>query len=177
VRQLLLAALGCNIAWGVIDAVMYVMNCMTERAEKARLIEAVQHAPDANTALEIVRGEIEPRFEALAGGADREALCRAIVEYLSQVDAVPTSMTRNDLYGAAACFWLVVVSCLPATIPFLLFDEPIRALRVSNFLLIAMLFVVGHKWAQYVHTSRLIAGVVMVAIGLSLVGIAILLGG
>src|SRR5262249_8437116 len=53
-RQMLFAALGCNIAWGIIDAVMYVMNCMTERAEKARLIEAVQSAPDDRAALAFI---------------------------------------------------------------------------------------------------------------------------
>ena len=82
VRQLLLAALGCNIAWGIIDAIMYVMNCMTARAEKARLIEAIRHAPDARAALDIVRSDIEPRFETLTGPEHREALCRSILEYL-----------------------------------------------------------------------------------------------
>jgi hypothetical protein len=177
VRELLLAALGCNIAWGIIDAVMYVMNCMTERAEKARLIEAIQQARDADTALQIVRDEIEPRFEALTGPAEREVLCRSIVGYLGHAEPVKTSVTGDDLYGALACFWLVFVSCLPAAIPFLLFTEPMRALRVSNFLLIAMLFLVGQKWAQYVHTNRVVAGLVMVAIGLALVGVAVLLGG
>ena len=32
VRQLLIAALGCNLAWGFIDGIMYVMNCMAERS-------------------------------------------------------------------------------------------------------------------------------------------------
>jgi VIT1/CCC1 family predicted Fe2+/Mn2+ transporter len=62
-------------------------------------------------------------------------------------------------------------------VPFLIFSEPTRALRVSNFLLIAMLFLAGNKWAQYAHTNRVVAGVVMVAIGLALVGVAVLLGG
>ncbi len=34
VRQLLLAALGCNVAWGIIDGVMYVMNCMTHAGRR-----------------------------------------------------------------------------------------------------------------------------------------------
>src|SRR6185312_3742025 len=34
VRQLLAAAIGCNLAWGIIDAVMYVMNCITVRSGK-----------------------------------------------------------------------------------------------------------------------------------------------
>ena len=51
------------------------------------------------------------------------------------------------------------------------------ALRVSNGLLIAMLFWVGQKWAHVIHANRLLVGLAMVAIGLVLVGVAILLGG
>ncbi len=177
VRQLLEAALGCNIAWGIIDGIMYVMNCMTVRAEKARLIEAIQRAPDARAALDLVRADIEPRFETLTGPEPREALCRSILEYLADGEARKTSVTREDLYGALLCFWLVFLSCLPVAVPFLILQEPTRALRVSNFLLIAMLFLVGQKWAQYAHTNRMFAGLVMVAIGLALVGVAVLLGG
>jgi VIT1/CCC1 family predicted Fe2+/Mn2+ transporter len=177
VRQLLLAALGCNIAWGIIDGIMYVMNCMTARAEKAYFIKAIHGAPDARTALDIVRAEIEPRFEALTGPENREALSRAILEYLGRAEAPTTRITRGDLYGALACFWLVFLSCLPVVVPFLIFSEPIRALRVSNVLLIAMLFLVGQMWGQYVHTSRMVAGLAMMAVGLALVGVAVLLGG
>lgn len=177
VRQLLAAALGCNVAWGFIDAVMYVMNCITERAEKAYVIHAIREAPDAAAALEVVRHEVEPRFGALAGKPQSDAVCRAILEYLSRAEPPAPGVTRDDVYGAAACFWLVFLACLPATLPFLVFSDPHRALRVSNALLIAMLFVVGQKWAQYARMSRLAAGAVMVAIGLTLVGAAILLGG
>ena len=176
-RQLLRAAIGCNIAWGIIDAVMYVMNCMTERGEKARLIRAIQGATDQRAALDIIRSEIEPRFEMLTGPEDREALCRSILNYLAHGTAPKATVIKDDLYGALVCFWLVFLSCLPAAVPFLIFSEPVRALRVSNFLLIAMLFFAGHKWAQYANTNRMVAGLVMVAIGLALVGVAILLGG
>src|SRR5262245_8184805 len=60
VRQLLIAALGCNIAWGIIDGIMYVMNCMAERSVRARLIRMIQAAPDPGAALAIIRQEVEP---------------------------------------------------------------------------------------------------------------------
>jgi len=177
VRQLLQAAVGCNIAWGIIDGVMYVMNCMITRAEKARLIEAIHEAPDERSALDIVRTEIEPRFETLTQPLHREALSQSILAYLSKSEATSNAIVRDDLYGAIACFWLVFLSCLPAAIPFLIIPQPRLALRVSNGLLLAMLFWVGHRWARYAHTNRLLTGIVMVAIGLGLVGIAVLLGG
>jgi len=177
VYQLLQTALGCNIAWGIIDGIMYVMNCVTERVEKAHLIEAIQRAPDARTALGIVRDKIEPQFETLTRPAHREEFSRSILEYLADSEAPTTSITKEDLYGAVACFGEVFLSCLPVALPFVIFSEPTLALRVSNFLLIGMLYLVGHKWAVYAHTNHLVTGLTMVAIGLVLVGVAILLGG
>jgi hypothetical protein len=177
VHQLLLAALGCNIAWGIIDGIMYVMNCMAERSVRGRLIRAVESAPDPRVALDIIRNEVEPELEPLARPEDREALYRAMLKHLSEGGASRTGIEKTDLYGALACFWLVFISCLPAAVPFLIFSKPTFALRVSNFLLIAMLFIVGRRWAAYANTNRLLAGVAMVAVGLLLVGVAILLGG
>jgi len=176
-RQLLLAALGCNIAWGIIDGAMYVMNSVTERVEKAHLIWAIRSASDERAALDVVREEIEPRLEMFTGPENRDLLCRAILEYLSHAEVPPTGVMKEDLHGALACFWLVFVSCLPAALPFLFLSDPTHALRVSNVFLIAMLYFVGRKWAQYAHTNRLVTGLVMMGIGLALVGVAVALGG
>ena len=179
VRQLLLAAIGCNLAWGIIDAVMYIMNCLTERSGKVRLIEAVQHARDNRAALDIIQSEIEPDLQSLLDPEEREAFSRSILNHVGQarITSTRTRVTKDDVYGALACFLLVFASCLPAAIPFFIFSRPHFALRVSNFLLIALLFLVGRKWAQYAGTDPRIAGTTMVVIGLVLVGVAILLGG
>ena len=177
VRQLLFSAIGCNIAWGIIDGIMYIMNCLIERGANLRLILTIQQAPNSPEALEIVRAKVDAEFEALSATEDREALCQAVLKHALHARPRPVRIHKDDLYGAIACFWLVFFSCLPAAVPFLLFSNPTLALRVSNGLLIAMLFFVGQKWAQYAHTSRAAAGLVMVAMGLALVGVAILLGG
>ena len=76
VRHLLLAAIGSNVAWGIIDAVMYIMNCMIVRRGKLRLVEAVQHASDPGSALFLVREGLEPELQELlppgGGTSDRE---------------------------------------------------------------------------------------------------------
>jgi hypothetical protein len=177
VRQLLVSAIGCNVAWGIIDGIMYIMNCLIERGRKARLIRAVQSAPDPNSALGLIRGEVESSFESLSKPEDREALYQAILKHLAHLRPARVRMTKEDWLGAVACFWLVFLSCLPAAVPFLIFSDPLQALRVSNGVLIVMLFVIGQKWAQYASVNRVAAGVVMVVTGLSLVGVAIMLGG
>jgi VIT1/CCC1 family predicted Fe2+/Mn2+ transporter len=177
VRQLLVAAIGCNIAWGIIDGIMYVMNCMAERSIQARLIQEIQGAPDSEAALGIIRNQVEPELETLAGAEDRESLYHAMLKYLSRSRVPRIRLEKKDVYGGLACFWLVFISCLPAAVPFLIFSKPVLALRVSNLLLIVMLYIVGRKWAAYTNSNGLVTGLAMVAIGLLLVGVAIVLGG
>lgn len=178
VRQLLIAAIGCNIAWGLIDAVMYIMDCMIVRSGKVRLIEAVQKAPDPKAALAVIENEIEPELQDLLDPMDAALLNEAILKHIAVARITKKkALTKEDLLGALACFVLVFFSCLPAAIPFLIFSQPHLALRVSNLLLIVLLFLVGRKWAQHAGSNPLVAGSSMVAIGLALVGLAILLGG
>jgi len=176
-RQLLLAAIGCNLAWGIIDAVMYIMNCVIVRSGKVRLVRAVQSASDEQSALALIQQEIEPELQELLDSQQADALSRSVLKHIAQAKIATKALTKDDLYGALACFWLVFVSCLPAAVPFFIFSQPRFALRVSNFLLLVMLFLVGQKWAQYAGTNRFAAGSAMVTIGLILVGVAILLGG
>src|SRR4029077_6702398 len=128
VRQLLLAAIGCNFAWGIIDAVMYIMNFLTERSRKVRLIEAVQRARDNRAALDIIQNEIEPELQSLLDPEEREAFSRSILSHMAKARITKPAVTKEDVYGAFACFLLVFVSCLPAAIPFFIFSQPHFAL-------------------------------------------------
>src|SRR5262245_10963536 len=177
VRQLLLAAIGSNVAWGIIDAVMYIMNSMVVRRGKIRLVQAVQRAPDQERALVLIKNRVEPELQELIGPEKAAAFSKSVLPHIVGAQITETILTKEDFYGALASFWLVFVSCLPASIPFLIFHEPQVALRVSNFLLIVGLFYVGQKWAAYAGKNRVAVGLAMVAVGLILVGVAILLGG
>ena len=41
VQALLWAALGCNIAWGLVDAIMYLMNIAIERGHSINIIKKI----------------------------------------------------------------------------------------------------------------------------------------
>src|SRR5512141_3259754 len=41
-RMLLVGAIGCNIAWGIVDAVMYLMNTLVERGRELMRQRALQ---------------------------------------------------------------------------------------------------------------------------------------
>jgi len=177
VHQLLLAAIGSNVAWGIIDASMYIMNAMVVRRGKIRLVKAVQRASDAKAALLLVKDRVEPELQELIGPEKAEAFSKSVLPHIVGAQITERILTKEDFYGALASFWLVFASCLPAAIPFFIFSEPQVALRVSNFLLLAGLFYVGQKWAVFAGKSRVAVGLAMVAVGLGLVGVAIFLGG
>src|ERR1043165_4009123 len=54
VRTMLVGALGCNIAWGVIDGVLYLMGCLAERGGSLATLRAVRQARDAATAHRLI---------------------------------------------------------------------------------------------------------------------------
>jgi hypothetical protein len=66
-RDLLIAALGCNTAWGIIDAALYLIARLSERGRLHRLVKSIQTAPTSQRAR--ARG---PGARRAAAG-DREA--------------------------------------------------------------------------------------------------------
>jgi VIT1/CCC1 family predicted Fe2+/Mn2+ transporter len=86
-------------------------------------------------------------------------------------------VTRDDLLGALVCFWLVFFASFPAAVPFFFFDDPWVALRVSNGVLLFLLFYAGFSWAKYTIANPWVAGGSFLLGGLLMVAIAIALGG
>ena len=44
VRELLVGAIGCNVAWGLIDGIMYLMGCLNDRGLLLRTLWNVRTA-------------------------------------------------------------------------------------------------------------------------------------
>jgi len=176
-RELLIATLGCNLAWGVIDGAMYVMGSLLERSRREREIARVRGAPDEATAFRLIAGYMEDTLAAFETETERERLYRLILEAARRAPPERMRIHREDVQGGIASFFLVVFSTIPAAIPFLVIEEPYHALRVSNFLMIALLFVVGFQWGRFAYVNRWASGFAFLGVGLALVGIAIALGG
>lgn len=176
-RQMLLAIIGCNMAWGLIDGAMYIISNLCERSGKARLIEALQHAPSEQQALTLVAGVMDDRLEPFTSAAERDQLYPEILARLKGVTPQTTKLSREDLGGALACFVLVFLSVIPAVLPFLVIDERNVALRMSNLLLVGLLFLVGWRWARVTHNNPWAYGLAFMLAGLAMVGIALVFGG
>lgn len=175
-RQLLIATLGCNLAWGIIDGVMYGMNAIFDRGRAARIRLELQRAGEAG-ALALIAREFEPKLLGVTSVEERSRFYREVLTVVSRKPVSRTRVQRGDVYGGIACFVLVFVTALPAAVPFMVIDNARLALRVSNALLVAMLFGVGYWWAGHTLASRIGTGLTMMFIGVALVLAAIALGG
>ena len=66
VRTVLIAALGCNFAWGLVDAVMYLVRTMTERTRYVVLGKRVMGA-DAATAQRMITSTLPEHLAQITG--------------------------------------------------------------------------------------------------------------
>jgi len=178
VRHLLIGALGCNVAWGIIDGALYVMGNLTARRRHRRFLTLLRDARNESAVFSAISGQLDPLLEPATSREERAGICRELLPVLSRIELPPAGITRNDVYGMGAIFWIDLASVIPAVIPFLIFSsEPRFALRVSNALLIASLFVVGFMWGKFTDSNPYVAGSCTMLFGLALVGVAIALGG
>ncbi|HMN45508.1 MAG TPA: VIT1/CCC1 transporter family protein [Povalibacter sp.] len=176
-RQLLIAVIGCNVAWGIIDAMLYLVGQLFDRGRLRRLGRAIRANPTDARTRELVAGELDPLLGEILPSAERDVLYARIADNVAQRPERLTQITREDWLGAMVSFVLVVITSIPAAIPFLLIDQAQVALRVSNLVLLALLFVVGASWARYTLSRPWIVGTVLLVCGTALVLAAIALGG
>jgi hypothetical protein len=175
--RMLLGIVGCNVAWGLIDGAMYLMSSMFDRSRKARLFESVQKASSEEDALSMVGRELDPSLEPFTSLEERMRLYPAVLKRLEKVTPERTRVKKEDVYGAIAIFVLVFLSAIPAVLPFMVFSDRFMALRVSNLLLLIMLFLVGYHWARATRSNPWIFGSTLVLGGLVMVIIVMALGG
>src|SRR6188768_559963 len=60
VRAMLIGALGCNIAWGIIDGVLYLMGCLAEKGRDLATYRAVMQASDPMQAHRLIADALPP---------------------------------------------------------------------------------------------------------------------
>jgi VIT1/CCC1 family predicted Fe2+/Mn2+ transporter len=176
-RQLLRATAGCSLAWGLIDGVFYVLGQLFERSRLDRVAQRIAGASSASEARDLVALELDGMLGPITESAQRQSLYGAIVQRLRSAPLPATRLRRSDLLGALASCWLVFACSFPAALPFVLIDDPVLALRISNAVLLGLLFAVGYRAARHTLARPWIAGASFVGIGLALVLTAIALGG
>jgi VIT1/CCC1 family predicted Fe2+/Mn2+ transporter len=175
VRTLLIGALGCNLAWGIIDGVMHLVRRFVERGTAIAKLRAVRYAPDPDAAHGVISDSLPPLLASVLSAVDLE-LMRQKLNQLPDPPRLPT-VTKRDWLGAVAVFLAVFLTTFPVAIPFLFINKVRLAMRLSNSIAVVMLFLTGYAFGVYADHRPWRMGIWMAIIGGALVGIAVVLGG
>ena len=174
IQTMVIAALGCNIAWGIIDAGMYLMGRLAERGHTLMAAKAIRDTSDAEKAHRIIADELPTSLASIFLPAQLEFIRQRVAQM--SFSRGPR-LTARDYVGAACVCMLVILSTFPVVIPFIFIQDTRLALRISNAIAVISLFVCGFLFGRYVGLRPWTTGLVMVAVGIALVGIAMALGG
>ena len=175
VRTMLIGALGCNLAWGIIDAALYLMGNLAERGRSLMTYQSVRSASDPQQAHRLIAGALPPLLASILQPAELASMH----ERLKQLPEPPPQarLNKDDWLGALGVFLLVFLSTFPVVIPFCVMQDAPRALRVSNAVAIVMLFLTGFAYGRITGRRPWVVGISMVIVGAALVALTMALGG
>ena len=175
VREMLIGALGCNLAWGVIDGMLYLMACLADKGRGLAALHAVRATKDPGEGQRLIADSLPP---VVAGVLDPSQL-EAMRERLRRLPEPPErpGLDREDWRAGLAVLLIVFVSTFPVALPFILFRDAHLALRVSNGIAVAMLFGSGYVVGRLTRYHPWGMGLGMVILGAFLVSMTMALGG
>jgi len=175
VRTMLISALGCNLAWGIIDAGIYLMTCVHDRGRDRSVLRSLQKAPDIGAARRIVAAATPPPLAKILTDDQIAEVMRNSQQL--PLPPRPVLVTGRDWLGALGVFLLCFLSTLPIVFPFILVGDARTALRASNGVAIAMLALCGYVLGLRSGLHPWATALAMVAFGAAMVALAIKLGG
>lgn len=175
IRHMLIGALGCNLAWGVIDGVFYLMTCLADKGRNLMTYRVVRRETDPQKAQRLIADALPPVMASILQPAEFAALHQR----LQQLPEPPgrARLSGPDWRGAVGVFLLVFLSTFPVVVPFIFMQNAMTAMRVSNVIAVVMLFVTGYAYGRCVGRYPWRFGVLMVLVGGALVALTIALGG
>lgn len=175
IRTMLLGALGCNLAWGIIDGIMYLMARLAEKGRGLMIFRAVRAAADPGRAHQLIAQTLPPVIASLLRPDELESINQRLRQLPEQPERA--SLSREDWLGGAGVFLLVFLSTFPVVIPFMVMTSVAPALRASNAIAIAMLFITGFIYGRHVGRHPWRVGISMVLLGILLAALTLALGG
>ena len=176
-RELVVALIGCNIAWGIIDAVLYLLGSVFSRNKRVHFVRRLRAARSEAEAMLAIREEFGLEDEPQMSGEDRAAFHRVVLDIMRHAGTERARLRRQDFQAAAVIVLLVSLTALPGALPFLFLEDGYLALRAANFIQVGLLFFVGYRWAEHTGANPWRTGFGIVALGVTMVLVSVALGG
>jgi len=173
-HALLVAAFGCNIAWGMVDAVMFLVNAKLAMLRKVRVRKALLATANMEEFKNVLLPEIPGGLLDHLGG-------HAAVKYrefvLADGELPPPVLARSDWQAAGTIWLLDALATAPLLLPFLFIQSATTALRTMHVIAIVMMFGLGISLGKWVGARPLRMGFLFSGLGGVVAAACIALGG
>ena len=177
-RVIIAAALGCNFAWGLVDAIMYVFTELIDRGKYMGLVSTVKQSKDESAAIASIDRALENPIIGNLGEAERKQLCSSLYKNMSTIEPKKVRVVKDDVIGAFICFVLAFFTAFLTVIPFFIpFGQLLFKIWLSRLISFAMLFAIGFVYASHTNKGKVKTAVGMVVVGLVINIVIIMLGG
>lgn len=175
IGELLWAALGCNLAWGIIDAVFFLMSTIFSRGHGLSILKRLKVSQDKEDSRNLLIDKLPLFISAIIEPEEIDSL----KERLVKLESLPRKkiISSSDLRAAILILLLVFICTFPVVIPFIFLSNTVLALRISNGVALLILFFGGISVGKYAGFRPFLTGTLIALLGIILVGITMALGG
>jgi VIT1/CCC1 family predicted Fe2+/Mn2+ transporter len=175
IKELLWAALGCNLAWGLVDGIMNLSNEIISRMHSGMQLKRIKKAQNLTESREIIKENISPLLADLMQKEEIDNLSKRLKK-LPEL-TLPKSIVFKDVLIALQIFLLVFLITFPVALPFVFINNVAMAMRISNGVAIILLFAGGFSLARYSGLRPVITGLAYAIGGILIVAFTMALGG
>src|SRR5678810_846614 len=147
VRDILIGAIGCNIAWGLVDAVMFILTGMAEKGRGKTILNFIRKTKNPEKAREFIADALPSVIASVLKTETLEDMRTSLLNIPGS--ALNTRITIKDIKTASGIFLLVFLSTIPVAVPFTFIQAVQLALRISNLIAIVLMFTCGWLLAKY----------------------------
>ena len=177
-------SLGAGAAWGIIDAMLYILVVIFQKHRYTRIASKISSARDESEALATIQDDLEDSLVGTLDAEDQKSVYRLVLH--AQRRSSKASYThqpkfiviaREDIFGAIQVFLAMLMATLVVIVPLWLIGPPHLAVLASNIVAIVALFTVGYTWARHTNIRKTLFGLALVSLGIAIVGISSVLGG
>jgi hypothetical protein len=141
IQTMLIGALGCKLAWGIVDGGLYLLARINERGNKALTLRAIRQAP-TETARRVIADALPPELAAILPLEQLELLRKRLQQ--SPEAFFGPRLTKREWTGARRLCLLSFLSTFPLVIPFLFLSDARFAVHMAYTVAIVMLFCSGY---------------------------------
>jgi hypothetical protein len=176
-RGLVVAMIGCNVAWGIIDGALYLIGSVFSRNQRINFVRKLRRTTSEAEAMAAIREEFGLEDEPDMPAEDRAAFHRVILDIMRHASTKRARLRPQDFQAAAIIAVLVALTALPGVVPFLVLSDGYLALRSANVIQLCLLFLVGFRWARHTGSNPWHTGFAIAGLCIGLVAVSVALGG